>query len=265
VTTDAGSVLVDRLLRRDRLLVALGLATLAALAWAYIIEMRHSMSSGASALSHTMVMPMSSPMQAPGLLWLIPMWIVMMLAMMIPSAAPAILLYAGVARQRRARGAPTASAAVFTLGYLLVWALYASIAAILQWQLNRLALLSPDMASASPFLGGTLLILAGVYQWAPVKKSCLSHCRSPLGFFAQHWREGTWGALWSGMHHGTYCVGCCWALMALLFFAGVMNLLWVVAIALFVLAEKLVPQGPLAGRIAGLLLIGWGSWIIAWR
>ena len=110
-------------------------------------------------------------------------------------------------------------AAVFTAGYVLVWTLYAALAAGVQWELHRRMLLSPAMASASPALSGGLLVAAGLYQWLPVKRVCLSHCRSPLGFFSSEWREGVWGALSMGVRHGSFCVGCCWLLMALLFVA----------------------------------------------
>ncbi|MFL5472179.1 MAG: DUF2182 domain-containing protein [Gemmatimonadales bacterium] len=258
-STTAGPDLIDQILRRDRLVVAVGLALLTALAWGYIIHMSRTMSPGMPA---GMAMPMPAAPSGPELLWLVPMWIVMMVAMMIPSAAPMILLFAGVARQRQVRNVPTASTAVFTLGYLLVWALYATIAAVAQWQLHRLSLLSPAMAAATPILGGGLLLLAGVYQWLPLKAACLSHCRSPLGFFSGHWREGSRGALLMGVEHGTYCVGCCWALMALLFVAGVMNLLWVALIAGFVLVEKLLAGGRLFRRISGGLLVASGLWMI---
>jgi predicted metal-binding membrane protein len=155
-----------------------------------------------------------------------------------------------------------APVSVFVLGYLLAWTGYAVLAALGQSLLHSAALLSPAMASASPLLGGALLLLAGVYQWLPVKGACLSHCRSPLGFFTAEWREGVSGALVMGLRHGSYCVGCCWALMALLFVAGVMNLLWVAVIAGFVLAEKVVPNGRLLGRVTGALLAGWGLWLI---
>jgi len=258
-SSTAGPELIDQILRRDRRVVAGGLVLLAALAWGYIIHMSRTMGSGMPA---GMAMPMAAPLSGPELLWLVPMWIVMMVAMMIPSASPMILLFAGVARQREVRNVPTASVAVFTLGYLLVWALYATIAAVAQWQLHRLALLSPTMAAASPILGGGLLLLAGIYQWLPLKAACLSHCRSALGFFSNHWREGNWGALLMGVEHGTYCVGCCWALMALLFVAGVMNLLWVALIAAFVLVEKLLGGGRPFRRISGGLLAASGLWII---
>jgi predicted metal-binding membrane protein len=210
-----------------------------------------------------MAMPMPGNAGAPELIWLVPMWIVMMVAMMVPSAAPTILLFASVARRRRARGVATASAAAFTLGYLLVWAFYATIAAAGQWKLHRLALLSPAMVSASPWFGGGLLVAVGLYQWLPIKDACLSRCRSPLGFLSAEWQEGTRGALVMGIRHGTFCVGCCGLLMALLFVAGVMNLLWVAAIATLVLAEKLGPSGRGMGRVTGLVMIGWGIWVIA--
>jgi len=190
------------------------------------------------------------------------MWIVMMIAMMIPSVAPVILLFAGVSRKRRMQGVPAAPVAVFTLGYLLAWTGYAVLAALTQSVLHSAALLSPAMSSASPLLGGAILIVAGVYQWMPLKGACLSHCRSPLGFFSTEWREGVSGALRMGFRHGSYCVGCCWALMALLFVAGVMNLVWVAVIAGFVLAEKLVPNGRLLGRITGAALAGFGLWVL---
>jgi predicted metal-binding membrane protein len=152
---------------------------------------------------------------------------------------------------------------VFGAGYLAVWTGFSAVAGLSQWLLHRAALLSPAMASATPRLGGGLLIAAGVYQWLPLKGACLMHCRSPLGFFSHAWREGAAGALLMGLRHGLYCVGCCWLLMALLFMAGVMNLLWVAAIAGFVLVEKVVPGGRLLGKVAGALLVAWGTWALA--
>ncbi len=210
-----------------------------------------------------MMLGMATASGAPGLGWLIGMWAVMMVAMMLPSATPTILLFAGVSRRRRMQGWPAAPVAVFTLGYLAVWTAYAALAATAQWELHRLALLSPAMTSASPLVAGGILIAAGVYQWAPLKGACLSHCRSPLGFFSTEWREGVGGALLMGMRHGSFCVGCCWLLMALLFVAGVMNLLWIATIAGFVLLEKLVHGGEWLARAAGVGLILWGVWVMA--
>ena len=243
-------------LRRDRAVAMAGLAGVAVLAWMYVIRMADMPAHAA------MAMPGMDDGGRAGLAWLVGMWAVMMIAMMLPSAAPTILLFATVSRRRRLQGVPGTSVAIFTLGYLLVWTAYAAGAATLQWLLHRAALLSPAMASASPLLGGGLLVAAGVYQWMPLKAACLSHCRSPLGFFAAEWREGAWGALRMGMRHGSYCVGCCWLLMALLFVAGVMNLLWVAAIAGFVLLEKLMPGGERVGRVLGVVLVFWGVWVI---
>jgi predicted metal-binding membrane protein len=238
--------------------MALGLLGLAALAWVYIVRLAVPR------------MEMSMPMGAAGwsieeLGWLVTMWTVMMVAMMIPSATPAIVQYADVSRRRRARSLPAVSAGWFTLGYLLAWTAFAIVAATAQWVLHRAALLSPAMTSASPLLGGGLLIAAGLYQWLPLKGMCLTHCRSPLGVFAADWREGPGGALTMGLRHGSHCVGCCWLLMALLFVAGVMNLLWIAAIAGFVLVEKVVPGGRVVGRVAGAALLGWGVLALAGR
>lgn len=250
--------MLEAALRRDRAVAGAGLAVLVVLAWIYVARMAAAPGDAGTA----MAMPGMDRSTAPGLAWLAGMWAVMMVAMMIPSAAPTILLFAGLSRRRRLQGIPAVPTAVFTLGYLLVWGGYAAIAALAQWQLHRLAFLSPSMASATPFLAGGLLVAAGVYQWLPAKGACLSHCRSPLGFFSNEWREGMVGALLMGIRHGSYCVGCCWLLMALLFVAGVMNLLWVAVIAAFVLAEKLMPWGDRLGRAAGLGLILWGAWVV---
>ena len=247
---------LEAALRRDRLIVTGGLLALTALAWAYITRMAAMMPA-----HHGMAMLQATPWSIAETAGLAVMWIVMMIAMMIPSVAPVILLFAGVSRRRRVDGVLATPVSVFTLGYLLAWTGYAVLAALTQSALHSAALLSPAMASTSSQLGGAILLLAGLYQWLPVKRACLSHCRSPLGFFSAEWREGISGALCMGFRHGSYCVGCCWALMALLFVAGVMNLLWVVVIAGFVLAEKVAPHGRLLGRITGVLLAGWGLWV----
>jgi predicted metal-binding membrane protein len=250
---------LEATLRRDRLVVTAGLVAVAALAWTDVVRMAGPVGHAGMA----MAMPaMGGTAAGPGLAWLMLMWAVMMVAMMLPSAAPTILLFADVSRRRRLGGGPAVPVAIFTLGYLTIWALYAAIAGAAQWELHRLALLSPSMASASPYLAGGLLVAAGLYQWVPLKGACLSHCRSPLGFFSTEWREGWWGALAMGMRHGSFCVGCCWLLMALLFVAGVMNLLWVAAIAAFVLIEKLLPRGDWLGRVVGAALMLWGVLLV---
>jgi len=187
------------------------------------------------------------------------MWAVMMAAMMIPSAAPMILMFARVNRERRERQRPYVPTAVFLAGYLTVWTAFSAVATLLQGALLKAALLSPMMVTTSPVLGGGLLLAAGIFQWTPLKRACLDHCRSPLSVILSEWREGTQGAFVMGLRHGAYCAGCCWTLMVLLFVAGVMNLLWVAAIAVFVLTEKAAPQGVWVGRAAGLALIAAGA------
>jgi predicted metal-binding membrane protein len=186
------------------------------------------------------------------------MWTVMMVAMMVPSAAPMILLFAAIHRRRPAQQPPAVPVAVFVAGYLVIWAVYAAGATLAQWGLHAAALLSPSMATTSAVLGGVLLVSAGVFQWTPLKRICLTNCRSPLSFLMTRWRDGKLGAFAMGVDHGRYCVGCCWMLMALLFVAGVMNLVWVAAIALMILLEKVVPGGERLGRLIGVALMGAG-------
>ena len=189
------------------------------------------------------------------------MWTVMMVAMMTPSAAPVILLFAGTQRAWRAARSSIVTA-VFGAGYLLVWTAFSAAAAAGQWALHQAAMLSPSMSTSSAWLGGGILVAAGIYQLTPTKRACLTHCQSPLGFLMSHWRDGTAGALRMGISHGLYCVGCCWALMCVLFVVGVMNLAWVAALAIFVLLEKIGPPGPLVARLSGGIMIAAG--ILIW-
>ncbi len=190
------------------------------------------------------------------------MWWIMMVAMMLPSAAPMILLFARFNRTQRDKGAPYVPTGVFALGYLLVWAGFSLVAVTAQWGFERTGLLSSMMASTSVILGAALLIAAGVYQLTPLKHACLKHCRSPLFFISHHWRQGAWGALRMGLEHGAFCTGCCWFLMALLFYGGVMNLFWIIGLALFVLLEKVAPAGHWVGRVTGIGLIAWGGGLL---
>lgn len=186
------------------------------------------------------------------------MWAVMMVAMMVPTAAPMTLLYAAVARKAAARHNPLPSTFIFVAGYIAMWAIFSVVATIAQHALDQAALLSPLMVSTSPGLGAALLIAAGVYQLTPLKNACLRNCRAPAHFLSRHWRAGSLGAFRMGLRLGTYCVGCCWILMALLFVDGVMNLIWIAAIAIFVLLEKSSPFGDVSGRFAGvaMMLVG---------
>lgn len=186
------------------------------------------------------------------------MWVVMMAAMMLPTAIPMTLIAAAVARKARSQGSLLPSTSVFVAGYLVVWAVFSVAATTVQLVLERVALLSSTMVSTSPTFGGVLLIAAGAYQFTPLKEACLRHCRSPAEFLANHWRSTPTGMFTLGLRAGAYCLGCCWMVMALLFVGGVMNLLWVAAITFFVLVEKVLPLGELSARLAGaaLILIG---------
>jgi predicted metal-binding membrane protein len=198
---------------------------------------------------------------SPGL-WalMIAMWWTMMIAMMSPAAAPAILLYARVHRHAvtgaDANAAPTGA---FALGYLSIWLAFSIAAAALTWLLARSALFNADtLGSQSRWLSAGVLIAAGLYQLSPLKDLCLSHCRSPADFLTRHWKPGAAGAFRLGLFHGAYCVGCCWLLMALLFVGGVMNLVWIALLAALVLLEKSAPFGQWIARIGGVALIAWG-------
>lgn len=256
--------IVERAVRSDRALVLVGLAATVALAWMYLLRSAASMRAmGVDTEMHAaMGMPDMRMWSAADWLALFAMWAVMMAAMMLPSAAPVILLVLGTYRRRdepRAR----VSALAFVSGYLVAWTAFSVAAAAAQVGLHRAALFTSDMRISSVAISGAVLVMAGVYQWLPLKNSCLTHCQSPLGFLSQYWREGPAGGLQMGLRHGMFCVGCCWLLMTLLFVVGVMNLLWVMAIAAFVLMEKLARGGTILGRIAGLLVGGWGLYLIA--
>jgi predicted metal-binding membrane protein len=251
--------------RHERGVVMLGLGMTIALAWAYLLA--------GAGMDMGMDMPeMSGAQHAGAEAWsgrsviVFAMWAAMMIAMMLPSAAPAILLFAALMRTRASAPA-IASTAVFAAGYVLVWTLFSVVATVADVALQRAALTSPAMRSTSGVLAGVLLVSAGVYQLTPLKNACLRHCRSPIQFFTRHWRPGTAGALRLGLLHGGYCVGCCWALMGLLFLGGVMNLLWIAAIAAFILVEKAAFVGTPVGRVAsgaGMVLAGAVALAVTW-
>ncbi len=246
----------ELVLRRDRAVIVTGLVVITALSWWYMFYLAAGMN-GAMPASEmgAIAAPRMEPWKAVDFVLTWVMWSVMMVAMMVPSAAPMILVFARVKRNRRNDGSASLPTAAFVAGYLLAWTAFSAAATLAQWGLHSAALLSPMMVSTNTLLGGLILIGAGLFQWTPLKRACLVHCRSPLHFLMSGWRDGAAGALTMGAHHGLYCVGCCWILMALLFVAGVMNLLWVAAIASFVLIEKLTRHGELVGRVAGVALV----------
>jgi predicted metal-binding membrane protein len=248
------------------------LGLIAALAWAYVLWLTAAMNMGGMNMSgYRMVpagmeimVPAASPWSAVEFAFVFVMWALMMVGMMAPSAAPMILLYARVARQGSIAGKPLAAAGWFAAGYFLAWAGFSLVATLIQWVLERRALLDAHMTGASLLLGAVVLIAAGVYQWTPVKNACLAHCQSPFLFLMSHggFRRSIRGCLHLGFLHGAYCVGCCWILMALLFVVGVMNVLWIAILALLVLLEKVTLWGRWVARIAGAVCIVAGAWLM---
>lgn len=246
---------LDRRLRRDREVVGAALLAIALVAWLYLVHLSATMPGMDMAEMPGMAMPRVHAWDVVDVGLLFVMWAVMMIAMMVPSAAPMVLTFATVQRKRREQDRATVPTVVFLLGYALVWTAYAAVAALAQWRLHEAGLLSAAMGSTSTRLGGALLLVAGVFQWTPVKQACLAKCRSPLSFVMTEWREGRAGAFMMGVRHGAYCMACCWALMALLFVAGVMNLLWIAGLAIVVLAERVLPGGAAVSRVVGVLLL----------
>ena len=252
---------LEQVLKKDRIVVIAAILVIAAIAWAYTVYVAGT---GVGDMQMGMGMAdMRSWSSADfGLMYV--MWVVMMVAMMAPSASPMILMFAAVNRRRMEQEAPYVPTGAFLAGYLVVWAMFSVGATLGNWGLHQASLLSSMMgASTSSYLGGALLLMAGAFQWSPLKYACLKQCRTPMGFLMTSWRDGHRGALRMGLEHGTYCLGCCWSLMLLLFVLGIMNLVWIAALAAFVLAEKVAPKGEWVSRVTGVLLVGWGIWTIA--
>jgi predicted metal-binding membrane protein len=256
----------EDLLKHDRAVVVAALVFVITVSWLYLLAgagmgmSAFEMSSVSMAIGASMCLPMAT---AADWTWayaflMFGMWWAMMIAMMLPSAAPMILLFALVNRRSHAKSGPYVPTAVFAGAYLVAWGGFSVIAVALQWGLERAELLSPMMASRNVAFGGVLLVLAGAYQLSPLKHACLRQCRGPIDFISRHWRAGRQGAFRMGVHHGLYCIGCCWALMTLLFFGGAMNLYWIAGLALFVLLEKTIPPGHWLASLSGLGLVGWG-------
>ncbi len=248
------------LLRHDRAVTVGSLLVLILLAWGWLflgagIEMEQMDMGG----GEIMLMAPEWTARYAALVFL--MWVIMMLAMMLPSTAPAILLAGALMRQRDG-GHIIGPTGLFVSGYVTIWCGFSLAATGLQWGLDRAGLLSGDMASGSATLAGVLLVAAGLYQWTPLKQSCLVQCRSPYEHLLRYWRQGTMGPMLAGVRHGLFCLGCCWVLMGLLFVGGLMNVLWIGGLALLVFIEKLLPRGPWVTRWAGVALVAWGAIVL---
>ena len=262
---------LERVLARDRLLIAGTLAVLVALAWAYLLMLARRMGNdaGLAAMASMPDMPGMPGMGGRGaeepaaraFALTALMWWTMMIGMMLPSAAPMVLLFGTVQRRQLAAENPALRVAVFTLGYVVTWGAFSVLAAAAQTVLAASALLAPMDLTLTARVGAVFVALAGLYELTPLKNVCLRHCRSPAEFLSSHWRPNTSGALGMGVEHGIYCIGCCWLLMGLLFVVGVMNLFWVAAIAVFVLLEKIVPRGEAVARASGIALLAFAAYL----
>jgi len=252
--------------RGERLLIGGGLLALTLLCWLYLVLLADAMdamgSSGRRAVA-MWLMPMGR-WGAAELALCLAMWIVMMVAMMAPSAAPMLFAFHAVSRSRGRDGAVVGPLAAFALGYIAVWSAFSLAATVAQWSLHEASIVTDAMASASRPLDAALLLVAGAFQFAPLKQRCLAQCRSPMGFLLSEWRDGTRGAFLMGLRHGAFCVGCCWGLMLVLIVVGVMNLAWMVALAAAVFLEKVWRHGKAFSVAAGLVLIVF-SFFVPWN
>jgi predicted metal-binding membrane protein len=261
------SSVIETIVKRDRMIVIVGIVVVVVLSWVYILL---GAGMGMTTFEMTAITKSSTTLIMQPAIWtpiyamfMFFMWWVMMIAMMIPSASPMILLFATINRKQREKGFPFFSTGIFAGGYLIAWGGFSLLATAVQWGLEQVGLMSAVLAVTSSLFGGLLLIAAGVYQFTPLKQAFLRHCRTPIQFVTHHWRNGPVGALLMGIHHGVFCLGCCWTLMALLFVGGVMNLFWIVGLSIFVLLEKTIPAGHQLGSLGGIGLIVWGVWMIA--
>jgi predicted metal-binding membrane protein len=264
----AGAAL-ETLLRRDGVVVMGALGALIVLSWMALLEGAGTGMAPAAMSGWLMPFALPAAFSSPWapFYWLVAffMWTVMMVAMMLPSASPMVMLYAHVIRQAERHGQThhaSASVAAFASGYLTLWILFSALAVALQFGLERVGALSAMMSSRSVLLSGMLLVAAGLYQLTPLKTACLAHCRGPASFISAHWRQGVIGAWRMGVSHGVYCLGCCAALMLLLFVGGVMNLVWIAGLTLIVAIEKLAPFGAVAAKAIAVALIGGGAGLI---
>jgi predicted metal-binding membrane protein len=267
VPTDAA------VLRRDRVVIVLAVALLTALAWGYLLWLSTDMDMGGMDMAGLrmipsgmgLMMPADMPWRAMEFAFVFAMWTVMMVGMMTPSAAPMFLIYARLGRHTAAKGKSLRATVWFAAGYFLVWVAFALFATLLQWALERSALLDFTMASTDNLLGGFVFIAAGLYQWTRLNDLCLTQCQRPFEFVMSHggYRPDAPGCVMLGLRHGAYCVGCCWALMALLLVGGVMNVLWIVLLALLAFLERVTSMGRLIARLAGIVLVAGGAWLFS--
>jgi predicted metal-binding membrane protein len=249
---------LEIIVQRDRLVLLSGLIGISAIAWAYTIVLSGDAGHGA----HAAILAVPRTWTGTDLAMTFGMWTVMMLAMMLPTAAPMVLSLAKISRGQSVSTSPVAPATGFLLGYAIVLTAFSLVAVVMQWGLHQAAWTTMAGESTNRVFAGTVLLGAGAFQFSQLKDACLHRCRSPLWFLMTQWRPGSLGGIKMGIAHGCFCIGCCWALMALMFVGGSMNLLWTAGLALFMLAEKALPAGRTIGRIAGAGLVVWGMGLL---
>jgi predicted metal-binding membrane protein len=245
---------------RGRMLIWIGLVAIVALSWVYLVRMNADMSAMMPTMAHHH-MPMPSRSVIFELVPVFLMWSIMMVAMMVPTTVQSLSVFTALSVRRNPDQAVTVTAGCFVLGYVAAWTGYSALAALSQVALSRAVLLSPMLQSTSVALSALILLAAGIFQFTSLKEACLSKCRTPLAFFLAEWRDGRLGGFVLGLRHGSYCVGCCWALMAVMLVVGAMNLLWMAALTVFILAEKLVPARWPLSRAVGVVFVLWGIFV----
>jgi predicted metal-binding membrane protein len=260
-------------LRRDRIVIFLVLTFLTALAWSYLLWLSADMGMGGMDMIGLRMIPSGMGLMVPAdMAWqpvefvlVFVMWAVMMVSMMTPSAAPMFLMYGRIGRQTELQGTPLTATVWFAAGYFLVWVGFALLATLVQWVFERSDLLNFAMASKGNGIAGLIFVVAGLYSWTRLNELCLVQCQKPFEFVMRHggYRRDAPGCVMLGLRHGAYCVGCCWTLMALLLVGGVMNILWIVLLALLALLERVTSVGRLITRLAGIVLVGAGAWLLA--
>jgi predicted metal-binding membrane protein len=255
------ATIVEVALRRDGLIFVGGLTLVCVSAWVWLLlgagmDMSAVEMTDMAGMDGWLMRPAEWSLAYATLMF--SMWWIMMIAMMLPSAAPMLLTVIHMMRKQARTGSSVVHAGAFASGYLVMWGLFSFVATALQWLLEHAALMSPMLEITNVWLGAGILIAAGAWQFTPMKAKCLHHCRNPMVYLIAKWRSGRWGAFRMGLGHGAYCLGCCWFLMALLFFGGVMNLYWIVALTVFVILEKTIPLGHWLGKASGASLVACG-------